>query len=158
MNKRTNIWAVEVDNNKLSEAVQRIAFTYGYLWSSKKELEIRNTYFKYIYFNPTTKRICLKPNDLPMDDYVCKVVSTFVEIMDNLEFPPVVSKEVAELKLPVVVFTYKSPTYTFKTRKVKVVSMEDGFLKGYDMEDGEMYKQFRLDRIDGPIRFIGFVH
>lgn len=56
MNNNTNKWAVAVGNVNLSEAIQLIAFQYGYRWPGGGN-KVQRTIAKYLIFNPEDKSI-----------------------------------------------------------------------------------------------------
>lgn len=60
-------------------------------------------------------------------------------------------------KLPVVRFRYHSPTSGSKARHVALVSEDDVYMSGLDLDDGNKFKQFRKDRLEigGSVWFCG---
>jgi hypothetical protein len=86
MNNRTNRWAVQV-TPKLSEAVQRIAFSYGYKWHAGPA-EVRYTEYPFLTFHPDTKTFgFVSENDI-VKDHVSRVVTTFEDVIDLFNNPP----------------------------------------------------------------------
>lgn len=89
MNKNTNQWAVMVGNINVSEAVQRIAFSFGYEWLGSGKAIYDTAGNQILYFNPDNKRItcgldCRKLSNLD----ACKVCYTLEEAMETFKNPP----------------------------------------------------------------------
>jgi hypothetical protein len=91
MNKNTNKWAVEVGNANLSEAIQTIAFSYGYSWSGWGAKTVSNTTAKFLVFNPESKSIIFTNSRHEVEDSCNQVVTTFDAVMNLFKSPPQVS-------------------------------------------------------------------
>jgi hypothetical protein len=89
MINNTNAWAVTVDNPKFSEAIQRIAFSFGYKWSLLKEdNKPQYTNATALYFYPNSKSILYgTATDISRKD-VCRVSNTLEEVIENFNNPP----------------------------------------------------------------------
>lgn len=89
MNNKTNAWAVTVDNPKFSEAVQRIAFSFGYNWGPfGNDTKPQYTNATALCFYPNSKSIKYgTATDISSLD-VCKVCNTLEEVVDNFNNPP----------------------------------------------------------------------
>jgi hypothetical protein len=89
MNNNTNAWAVTVDNPKFSEAIQRIAFSFGYNWGPfENDTKPQYTGATALYFYPNSKSIKYgTATKLLMKD-VCRVSNTLEEVIENFNNPP----------------------------------------------------------------------
>ena len=93
MNTNTNNWAMGVDTPNMCEAVQRIAFSYGYRWEgakseSKMGQKIYRDHIKFLLFYPSTKTMqftCLRPE---AEKIVSKVVTSLEEAVLLFNNPP----------------------------------------------------------------------
>ena len=90
MNTNMSRWAVEVGHENLSEAVQTIAFSYGYSWFSWGDKTIGNTTAKFLIFNPETKAITYADFWYELEDTCNQVVTTFDGVMKLFKNPPTV--------------------------------------------------------------------
>ena len=72
MNQRTNKWAYKIVSNEDSEMAQRIAFSFGYSWSGKKQVQYENT--QYLIFNPDDKEILWISTPENINKRVCEIV------------------------------------------------------------------------------------
>jgi len=52
-----------------------------------------------------------------------------------------------KVKMPIIRFSYDSPTSGKKVRKIALLREDKDYLEGLDFDDGMGYKQFRKDRI-----------
>lgn len=87
MNNRTNRWAVQV-TPKLSEAVQRIAFSYGYKWHAGPS-GVRYTQYPFLIVHPDTKAFGFCEKDpVENQELVSRVVTTFEDVIDLFNNPP----------------------------------------------------------------------
>lgn len=194
MNNNTTTWAVEVGTSELSEAIQRIAFSFGYGWPDGAG--VKYTFGQYLIFNPELKLIHYSNNRSVVESCLCKIVITFDEIVKLFKEPPVknwvhvdrtvitkngdvkpipsvtidsahfdklvearnklMGKEEKKRVAPVVRFRYESPTSGQKLRKLMVLEDTRDCYSGLDMEDGNLFKRFRKDRIVGAVMFVGF--
>lgn len=93
MNKRTNKFAVEVGSPNISEAVQRIAFSYGYNWigSGKVPNEVKYTDSKFLCFDSVHKSITWASNKFDLVSIMNQIVNTFEDAMVLFKNPPKVS-------------------------------------------------------------------
>lgn len=91
MNNKTNSWAAIVGTNALSEAVQRVAFTFGYEWKWTGKCIIATGY-PVLIFNPNDKTIGYALGQQDVDNLVCKVCVTFDQVMDTFKNSPKVKK------------------------------------------------------------------
>lgn len=93
MNKQTNKWAVRIGKNaNMAEAIQRIAFTFGYLWSGGSNT-VFNPNSEFIMVDPTTKRISYSTNywlEQDVHDQVQEIVQTFDRVVQLFNTPPVI--------------------------------------------------------------------
>lgn len=191
--------AAFVGNPAISEAVQRIAFTFGYKWLATGQTINTIDDFKVLYFNIIDKTITGGFNTRNVNDEAYEVCIQFEKLIDALknsvnvhmtkvgnievyrdgsvtvkgneasrhsmnseEFEKVVEARNKLLgkkqKFPAITFRYNSPTTGLMSRHVALVSEDDTFLSGYDLNDGNVFKKFRKDRlaIGGSIIFQGF--
>jgi len=123
MNNKNNLWAVLVDDPKMCEAVQRIAFSFGYQWNFMGDVrkQIRYLDAKVLYFNPDNKRISydIHRRDVPILAY--KVCTTMQDVMDCFANPPS-RKNKSESFGGIEVFEDGTVVYGDKPCKVKVES------------------------------------
>jgi len=204
MNNKTNTWAAIVGSATLSEAVQRVAFSFGYKWpNGYRQGEIVATGYPVLFFNPEDKTISFG-FDRTVSDKACKVCTTFDQVMELFKNPPKVVKELEKFRLsngsilykdgsclfndgirtfsissadmdeaikvrsklmgkeekksmaPVVRFRYDSPSSGQKLRSLMVLEDSVDSYSGLDMEDNNLFKRFRKDRIVGAVMFVGF--
>jgi hypothetical protein len=84
------MWAVAVQNPAISEAVQRIAFSFGYGWSArppgKDVVQYINS--KWLVVTPHMKRIHHTQSDPTNFNGVIKVVNTISEVVELFKNPP----------------------------------------------------------------------
>jgi hypothetical protein len=97
INENVNVWAVQVDTTEASEAVQRVAFSFGYGWPGEWPFtdgvkEVNHTDRKSLYFYPDEKVIRHGTNPFESIVPVCKVCTTIVEVIQLLKNPPVAKK------------------------------------------------------------------
>lgn len=161
MNKNTNIWAVKVGRPDLFEVVQRIAFSFGYGWSSLRDNKVViNKDVLFIYFNPVNKMmIPITRSTINVELDVCKICLSIEEVLDTLKNPPVVKVEKDEKqpqRLPAVQFIYNSPSSGRRLRRVLVSDSTLDYLTGLDVQDKNLFKRFSKSRIVGPMMFMGF--
>lgn len=87
MNKNTNRWAVEVKNANLSEAIQTIAFSFGYKWIGDSESKLEKAItVKYLVFNPDTHQITWSTHWESLD--VNEITSDLDRAMELFKNPP----------------------------------------------------------------------
>jgi hypothetical protein len=98
MNNKTNTWATVVLNPTLSEAIQRIAFSFGYNWPLSGKLEPKYTDATVLYFNPNDKSLTYGFSTDGLQTEVCKVCNTLEGVIELLNNPPTINK-VGPLKL-----------------------------------------------------------
>jgi hypothetical protein len=67
-------------------------------------------------------------------------------------------KKVPSKLLPVASFTYpkKNCGWAFSDRKVRIVKLDDRDLIGFDLDDGEKFKRFKVSKIRGSVRLDRF--
>jgi hypothetical protein len=96
MNTNTNKWAVEVGNANLSEAIQTIAFSYGYVWagSYRNEKKVSQLSAKFLVFTPSTMTITYSDSRFEVELAVNQVVTSFDSVMNLFKSPPAVSVKV----------------------------------------------------------------
>lgn len=87
MNTNTSKWAVEVGNANLSEAIQTIAFSYGYKWSDGRA-EVQLTDARYLCFNPESKTITYSGWWTDVEDNCSQIVTSFDQVMNLFKNPP----------------------------------------------------------------------
>lgn len=87
MNNKTNSWAAIVGTTALSEAVQRVAFTFGYQWKGVG-MNITGTSYPVLIFNPDDKTIGYSLDQRTIGNLVCKACVTFDQVMDLFKNPP----------------------------------------------------------------------
>ena len=68
------------------------------------------------------------------------------------------AKKTPSKLLPVAVFTYpkRNCAWAFNDRKVRVVKLNDIDLIGFDINDGEKFKRFKVSKIRGSVRLAAF--
>jgi hypothetical protein len=94
MNTNSSKWAVEVGNANLSEAIQTIAFSYGYSWSGWGAKTVDNTTAKFLVFNPESKALTYGNYRYELEDTCSQVVTTFDAVMTLLKTPPTTTVKV----------------------------------------------------------------
>jgi hypothetical protein len=87
MNINTNKWAVSCVNPNFSEAVQRIAFSFGYDWLREKEHKPLNKTQKYLIFDPSSKCITYCSEGDNFEQYVYKLVFSIYEVVEMFNSP-----------------------------------------------------------------------
>lgn len=188
--------AALVGNSAMSEAVQRIAFTFGYKWAANIGQKVYSVDSPVLYFNTQDKiikhgmvarnagheayKVCVTMDQLidALKNPVNVVQVGNVDVssdgsvtvkgneasrhsMNSEEFEQVVEARNKllgkKVKWPVISFRYHSPTSGLKNRRIALVSEDDTYLSGLDLEDSNLYKQFRKDRlmVGGSILFVG---
>lgn len=96
MNNKTNKWAVLVSTPALNEAVQRIAFSFGYEWHGRGK-SLSNNIENVLYFNPIDKKITFGMDSKEIELYACKVCNTLEQVMETFANPPNNQKRVLEI-------------------------------------------------------------
>lgn len=94
MNKNTSKFAIQTDSPGISEACQRIAFTFGYRWLVADLNEICNTDAKYLAFNPETKEMLWTDHRNYLDTLVNTIANNFEDLVGLLNNPPKTSRMV----------------------------------------------------------------
>jgi hypothetical protein len=90
MNPNTNKWAVEVATPNVSEAIQRIAFSYGYRWPvgpAEGEM-VSHTNARFLMFTPDGNTIQWANYRQDVEAYVNQIVATFDKVVDLFKNPP----------------------------------------------------------------------
>lgn len=87
MNKNTNVWAAIVGGPSESEAIQRIAFTFGYKWDNGLDCPYAVKY-PALLFDADTKTISYSDDRNGLDDKVCQVCVSLVQAMNLFLTPP----------------------------------------------------------------------
>jgi hypothetical protein len=82
-----NKWAVAVDRDYTSEAIQRIAFSFGYNWVNSGQ-QIMDFECKFLVFDPKEKVITHADNADFVKTAVNKIVYTINAVMDMFKNPP----------------------------------------------------------------------
>jgi hypothetical protein len=93
MNPKTNTWAALVGSLAISEAIQRVAFSFGYKWPGYNSGEVVHTVYPVLFFNPDLKTILFGFDTKTVDDKACKLCITFDQVIELFKTPPVVKKE-----------------------------------------------------------------
>ena len=90
MNPNTSKWAAEVSTKNISEAVQRIAFSYGYRWpiGPVNGEKVTQTQTRFLVFNPVDKSITYIHDRFTAEGYVSQIVSTFDQLVNLFTNPP----------------------------------------------------------------------
>lgn len=201
MNTKTNKWATLVGSPASSEALQRLAFSFGYKWPGYNSGEVANTSYPVLFFNPDLKTIGFAFDTKTAEDMACKLCVTLDQVIELFKTPPDVKKqwldcngntvhkdgsvlfgsgprsvavtstemeEVIEARnklmgkeekkkvLPVIQFRYSSPSSGERLRKLMVTDDQGDYYSGLDMDDTNLYKKFRKDRVVGTVMFGGF--
>ena len=83
MNQNTNKWAVEVASPNVSEACQRIAFSFVYRWpvGPSSGEKVVHTNAKFLVFNPEDKSIAWCSVRSGVQLYVNQIVATFDQLV-----------------------------------------------------------------------------
>lgn len=88
MNKK-NSWAFKVASPELSEAIQLVAFSYGYKWQGwQDQLEVIFKDCKYLIFNYKEKTITWTNCESTVLAYTDKTVTSFEDAIKLLQSPP----------------------------------------------------------------------
>jgi hypothetical protein len=98
MNTNTTKWAVEVGNERLSKAVQTIAFSFGYSWAGGVQLP-QFVIDRYLKFDPEFKRIHSSDDRKSLETQVCKIVTSFDDVMKMFENPPKADLEIGDFTI-----------------------------------------------------------
>lgn len=166
--RRTKKWAVEVKsdlpNGTISEAIQRLAFTFNYKWPGgvgDYTTEVNhNLMIKYLVFDADKKEITYSSNERFLKDVDIEILTELGDLVEYFKHPPLMDVErkvVKEpTKLPKVEFTYHKNKES-RTRVILVTDSDDDFIRGFDCNDGYKYKIFRWTQI-GLLgaKFLGF--
>lgn len=124
MNTKTNTWATLVGSLGISEAVQRVAFSFGYKWSGHKSGEVVNTNYPVLYFNPDLKTIDFGVDTKTVDENACKLCVMLDQVVELLKTPPDVKKRWVKLYNGTTVHKDGSVLFDSGTRSVAVSSTE----------------------------------
>lgn len=125
MNTKTNTWATLVGSLAISEAIQRVAFSFGYKWPGHTEGEVVNTRYPVLFFNPDLKTIGFAFDTKDVDLMACKLCVTLDQVVQLLKTPPVVKKELwVKLCNGTTVHKDGSVLFGSGTRSVAVCSTE----------------------------------
>lgn len=183
-------WAVRCQDSKFNEAIQRIAFSFGYAWNSINKT-VQYSDARMLFFHPEDKVITYSYDN--NTGLASVVVNTVSEAMDLFVNPPSNLKKAAGMTLnkdgsvlveKLGVYTKNEFDEVVETRKtflgdakketlpkvdfkyltnkghtdnnIAVISMNNGNLEGYDLNDCNRIKTFSVIYIVGPIRFNGF--
>jgi hypothetical protein len=95
MNNKTNKWTVFISSPNISEAIQLVAFSYGYSWEAYGK-KVSYTDKPYLVFDPDLKIIYYNENREYLKGVCCKIVENVQnvsEAVDLLKNPPVVAKD-----------------------------------------------------------------
>lgn len=87
MNKNTNVWAALIGGPAESEAIQRIAFSFGYKWSNGLNCPYALK-FPILLFDADTKTIRHSDDKVSLDKTVCEVCVSLVQAMKLFLSPP----------------------------------------------------------------------
>lgn len=89
MNNNTTRWAVKVQSPSISEAIQRIAFSFEYQWQGDiGKPVVKNTHSTHLVFDPTTKKVFFIVEFTNVENHVCKIVETISEAIELFKTPP----------------------------------------------------------------------
>lgn len=94
MNTNANRWAVKVKNSLMNEAIQHIAFGFGYSWGRTNSNDISWINASFLIFNPDLKIITWANNELDFSDTVYQIVSTYEDVVYLFNHPPMNSKKI----------------------------------------------------------------
>jgi hypothetical protein len=101
MNTNTSKWAVEIGdgNANLSEAIQTIAFSYGFTWdgfarNNWGENVVDHTLARFLVFNPETKVITCRNFRKDVENECSQLVSKVEDVVNLFKSPPSVSVSV----------------------------------------------------------------
>lgn len=92
MNNKTHLWAVRVSNTEFSEAVQRIAFSFGYHWAGEQDQVVKYTSEPVLCFDSVRKTIKYLTQLDNVQNYVCKVCFSLEDVIATFNSPPKVIK------------------------------------------------------------------
>lgn len=88
MNKKTNTWAALVGSETISEAIQRIAFSFGYEWI-QNGAQVSRKDAPVLCFNPNNKTITYEISRIGLEDKVCDICVSLDAVMNKFVMPPV---------------------------------------------------------------------
>lgn len=157
------LWAYKVNTVEESEIVQRMAFSFGYIWVEpgtefQKPIHLTEPYLVFsdrhtLTYSSTSK--FLTELGIP-------VATTLTQAMEYFKNPPIEKKEEEketkkEEKLPLVRFSYAKKTGE-QSYLIEVINynQEKEYLEGLDVEADRQFKRFNFERIIGQIVFLGF--
>ncbi len=157
MNKNTNKWAVNVDSENTSEAIQRLAFSYGYRWPEITSLN--ESLYKdapYLVFDPKYKLIQYCEDMEGVEKWAFVIYDELEDVIESFRNPPpmpVKQEQTEPGKFPLVRFFYdKGVTHL---RVLLVTSQDTDYIQGYEKSDGYRFKKFLMKHV-GVIEFLGF--
>ena len=95
MNNKTNTWAAQVGSREASEAIQRIAFSFGYNWADQTTSTQRVQLFDItvLFFHPEDKTITYGTSVSHAYLYACKVCRTIDDVINAFNNPPVIKQK-----------------------------------------------------------------
>lgn len=86
-NSKSTEWAALVGSPAISEAVQRIAFTFGYRWITTHD-KVNHTDAPVLIFNSANKVISYESKSVGLSEKVCKVCVCLDEVIQTFQNPP----------------------------------------------------------------------
>lgn len=95
MNNKTNTWAVIIKNPQHSEAVQRIAFSFGYKWGVYGE-DLVYKDAKMLFFSPNSKIITYGLTEKIHNMEYSKVCNTIEQVVETFMNPPENQQRIVE--------------------------------------------------------------
>lgn len=106
-NNKTTRWAVKVDNVYISEAIQRVAFSFGYYWSSGPVVSYTDA--NYLVFDAKTKLITFTYTIDTVKETISKIVNSLDNVIDMFKNPP---QEKLEFRPEILVSRNGDVTFT----------------------------------------------
>lgn len=98
MKSNTSKWAVEIGNEKISEAVQRIAFSYGYNWTGVDN-RVQYTDRPFLVFDPDDKIITYSCNREHLKEKGYEIVLYIDKMVELFNNPPTADLKVGDFTI-----------------------------------------------------------
>jgi hypothetical protein len=96
MNNKTNTWAAFAGDVGTSEAIQRVAFSFGYNWPGSAPGQVMNHSYPVLFFNPDSKLITHGYKDA-IDSNACKLCVSIAQLVELFKNPPKIKETEVEL-------------------------------------------------------------
>lgn len=142
---KANTWAAQVGSREVSEAIQRIAFSFGYNWAGQNESNQSVQLFdiKVLYFHIEGKKITYGASAELTHLYASKVCKTIDDVINAFKNSPLSKKVIGDTEI------YEDGTVVFGHTKQnamefdEVVKVRNEFL-GREVKRNKMVPKVRF--------------